>query len=270
MSLDAFSLSSVRRYGKTAALAATSTIGDSPLFLVDYLLRLLRVVVLLSIWRLILGEQRTEVSGFTLHSVLTYTLIAAVFAEQLACRTELDTAFWEGTMVMRALRPMGLVAQFAADMCGRWLLGLCLFSIPLLVGAPLLGVDALPASLAMALWFVPSLALAVVVGLALEFVFAGLVLALEQGVWVVSRIRQALTVVLSGALLPLALLPWGLGDIFAWLPFASMASTPLRIYTGTGQPLPLLATQALWAVLLWLLAHRIWAANRERMVGYGG
>jgi ABC-2 type transport system permease protein len=259
----------LRRCAKTALLKSSSSIGDSPLFLIEYVLRLLRTLVMLSIWRTILGHH-AAVSSYTLDAVLTYTLISAAFGEQLACRTGLDEALWEGTMAMRAIRPMGMVGQFASETCGRWLPGLCCFSLPLLLSAPLLGVRALPASPAMGAWFVASLALCVAVGLGLEFAFAGLILAADQGVWVVARIRQALTVTLSGALLPLALLPWGLGGVFAWLPFASMASAPLQIYTGTGDPLPLLAIQACWAVLLSILAHWIWTANRERLVSYEG
>jgi ABC-type uncharacterized transport system permease subunit len=75
--------------------------------------------------------------------------------------------------------------------------------------------------------------------------------------------------VLSGVLLPLALLPWGLGTIFDYLPFAATASTPLRIYVGTGAA-PLLLVQLGWSILLWPLALWLWAANRERVVGYGG
>ncbi|HPL31003.1 MAG TPA: hypothetical protein PLG21_23405 [Anaerolineae bacterium] len=49
-----------------------------------------------------------------------------------------------------------------------------------------------------------------------------------------------------------------------------MASAPLRIYTGTGPALALLAMQAAWSLVLWPLAHRLWQANRERLVCYGG
>ena len=115
----------------------------------------------------------------------------------------------------------------------------------------------------------PSLALAVSVGLALEFIFGGLIVASEQGVWVVSRVRDAITTLLSGSLLPLALLPWGIGNAFAWLPFASMASAPLKIYTGTGNPLWLLPVQAGWSAVLWPLALWLWRANREKLVAYG-
>ena len=98
----------------------------------------------------------------------------------------------------------------------------------------------------------------------------GLVVASEQGVWVISRVRDAITTLLSGSLLPLALLPWGIGNVFAWLPFASMASAPLKIYTGTGDPLWLLPVQAGWSIVLWPAALWLWRANREKLVAYGG
>src|SRR5438034_7318886 len=104
----------LRKYWKTAALAATAFVGDSPLFLMDYFLRFLRVAVLLSIWRAILAGRGTT-AGMTIGSVLTYTLIAEVFGEQLACQTGLDEALWEGAMAVRFLRPMGTVEQFAAE-----------------------------------------------------------------------------------------------------------------------------------------------------------
>lgn len=79
-----------------------------------------------------------------------------------------------------------------------------------------------------------------------------------------------MSILLSGSLLPLALLPWGIGAVFGWLPFASMASAPLRIYTATGNPLSLLALQAFWSVTLWIAARFAWARNRERLVSHGG
>ena len=75
---------------------------------------------------------------------------------------------------------------------------------------------------------------------------------------------------LSGAVMPLALLPWGLGDVLAWLPFAAIAWAPLAIYTGIGDPPRLMALQVGWAFVLWPLAGWLWRANREKVVGYGG
>ena len=255
-------------YVKTAAMSA-GVIGDSPLFVLEYALRLLRVLVLLSLWRMIL-EGRPPSGGMSLGSVLTYTLISEVFAQQLSLRTTLRDAFWEGTLVIRFLRPMGLVRQLTAEMVGRWALHFGVFSLPLVVVAPLLGVDPRPASPTAAALFGLALVLAVLVGLAMDVLFGTLTVALEQPVWLVDYVRTAVATLLSGSLLPLAYYPWGLGDAFGWLPFAAMAWAPLAIFTGTGDPAPLLASQAVWAVGLWPLADWLWRANREKLVGYGG
>ena len=108
------------------------------------------------------------------------------------------------------------------------------------------------------------------VGVALDFAFSGLTIALESPIWLIDYVRGAVVSVLSGVLVPLALLPWNLGAAFDFLPFAATASTPLRIYLGQGDPLSLIAAQTAWAVALWPLVLWLWRANREQVVGYGG
>ncbi len=255
-------------YIKTAAMSA-GDVGDSPLFVFDYALRILRVLVLLALWRTILGG-RDSTGPMSLAAVLTYTVVAEVFAEQLAVRTTLSLAFWEGTLVIRFLRPMGMVRQLASEMAGKWLISLSLFSVPLLLVTPLLGVDPRPSSLVAGGLFILSLALAILVGLALDLFFGALTVALEQPVWVIEYTRTAVATLLSGALLPLAYYPWGLGDVFSWLPFAAMAWAPLAIYTGTGEPFRLLIGQVLWVAVLWPVADWMWRSNSEKLVGYGG
>jgi ABC-2 type transport system permease protein len=202
--------------------------------------------------------------------VLTYTLIAEVFAEQLNVRTSLNQAFWDGTLVIRFLRPMGLIRQLSAETIGPWLIDLALFSAPLIAVAPLLGVDPRPASPTAGALFVLSLSLAILVGLAKEVLTGALIVGLEQPVWLIDWIRTAIALVLSGALLPLAYYPWGLGEVFAWLPFAAMAWAPLAIYTAADNPAILLVSQLIWVAVLWPLGMWLWQANREKLVSYGG
>ena len=259
----------LRQFYATAYVSATSALGENFVFLIDYGVRLLRVVVLLSLWRLILGGSAAA-SPMPLAAVLTYTLIAEVFNEQIYVRTTLAETFWSGSVASRFLWPVGVVAQFAAEMVGRWTLNFGLFSLPLLLAAPLLGVDPRPASATAGVLFFVSLALGISVGLALEFFFGAMIVALEQPVWLVEWVRAAVSTLLSGSLLPLALYPWGIGDLFAWLPFASVAWAPLAIYTGVGEPLRLLLVQAAWSVLLWPLTMWFWRANRQKLVAHGG
>lgn len=259
----------LRAYWATASLAASVSLGDRPLFLFDHALRLGRVVVLVSLWRVILAD-RGAVDGVPLGQILVYTLIAEAFAEQLNVRSPMASAFWEGTVIVRFLRPLGLVGQLGAEMVGQWTFGLITFTIPLLAIAPLVGIDPRPAGAAAAALFAASLLLAIVVGLALDLLFGILTVALEQPIWMGDAIRAAVGTVLSGSVLPLFVLPWGLGAIIAWLPFASAAAAPLQVYIGVGDPFSILARQLAWAIVLWWLVGWLWRRLRERLVGYGG
>ena len=259
----------LRKYTKTALLSAASYVGDSPLFLMDYVLRLLRVTVLLSLWRILLPHGE-GVSGFTLPLLLTYSLLAEAFAEQLEAYTDVSDAFWDGSMATRFIKPLSVFGQFTAEACGKWLFHLATFSLPLLLLAPFLRISLLPTNWMAGLLFVPSLLLAIGVGLALDFLFTSVGIGLQFPPFAMTRARQASATLLSGAFIPLALLPWNLGTLFGWLPFASMASAPLRIYTGTGSPVHLLALQAFWCATLWPLTLWLWRVNKEKMVAYGG
>jgi ABC-2 type transport system permease protein len=270
------------KYVTTASMAAASFASEGYLFLADYVLGAVRVAVLIAIWRTVLGpggQASGDLSGrgpaeagavMTLGAVLTYTLIAQAFGEQLEPRAGITNTMWDGTFATHFTRPMNMVGQIVAEMLGRWLPGLLCFTLPLLLCAPLLGADPRPADAAHGLLFLCSLVFGLAVALCLDFIQGALTVQLQMGPWVIDRLRNAVQLVVSGALIPLALLPWGLGAAFQWLPFAAMASTPLRIYTGTGDPLSLMAGQLAWSAVLGPLAWWLWNANRERLATYGG
>lgn len=259
----------LRKYWVIATLEAASLVGENSLFIVQFVFRFLRVVVLLAVWRALLAHDQ-PVAGLTLETLLTYTLIQEVFAEQLLPRTDIEWALHDGGIAMRFLQPISLVSQFTAQMVGRWGFNFAFFSLPLLVCAPLLGVSPLPANGAALGWFSVSLVLTIAVGVALEFIFAAFLSYLEGSAYIVSRVRTALTLVLSGAVVPLALLPWNLGALLQWLPFASLASAPLQIYIGLGDPLTIIAQQLFWAIALWSLSQWLWRVSREKLASYGG
>jgi ABC-2 type transport system permease protein len=165
---------------------------------------------------------------------------------------------------------MGIVSQFAAEMVGEWLWGFLFFSLPLLALSPVLGVNPLPSNPSLALWFAISLLLAVVNGLAIEFLFALLMLSLENSIYNINRVRTVALTLLSGSLIPLAFYPYGIGNVLAWSPFAQTASAPLLIYTGRGDPVFLIGLQMSWAVVLWIAFALYWQGQRERLASQGG
>jgi ABC-2 type transport system permease protein len=258
-----------RKYVKTAQMTARGYVSEGPLFIFYFGLKFLWVAVLLAVWRAVF-EGRGMVDGMTLDTVLTYTLIAAVFGDQMMAETRIVNTMWDGTIATHLLQPLPVEGIFTAEMFGEWSIGFGLVSIPLLFMAPSWGINPLPADLMAGLLFVPSLALAIAIGVALDFLYGALTMALNINIWILDQFRVAVGTVLSGAFLPLQLMPWGLGKVFAWLPFASMGAAPLQIYTGTGEPARWLALQVFWCVVLWPCARWAWNANREKLTSFGG
>jgi ABC-2 type transport system permease protein len=259
----------VRPYLSTAMMGATEGVGEHPLMLLDRSIALLRVAIVVLVWQAILRSPHAPhdppASG-----VLTYIVLAQVLALQLNARSEVLTAVWDGTVATRLLRPMSAFGDYIAEMAGRWGLHWVTFSLPALALALLLHVRVVPASATRAAAFLVSLVLSIAVGTAVDFLFALLVVRSSENMWSFRMARDALVPVLSGAVIPLSLLPWSIGSTLAWLPFASMVAAPLRIYTGDGDVARLLGLQAAWAVVLWLVTRRCWTRNASRMVSFGG
>jgi len=258
-----------RQWRATAWLAASAHVGDSRLFVFDYAIRGLRVAILISIWIMVVGA-RPDASPLALPALLAYTVVAEAFSQAIHLETGLANAFWQGTLVNYFLRPVGVVRQFAAEGSGRVVLDFALFSLPLFGVSAAFGLAVLPVSITAALWFALSLVLSVAVGLAIEFIAGAIALLSDQPIWLIENVRRALSRVLSGAVLPLAILPFGLGDVLEWLPFAATAWAPPAIYTGFESAPRLVAPQLAWALVLWPLALGLWQRNREKVVAYGG
>jgi ABC-type uncharacterized transport system permease subunit len=259
----------LRAHLATARIAAFGPLSDGLWAVFPVALRFVRVLILLAIWPSLIPPGAV-VSGYRLGAVLTYSLVAEAFSAQLNVRTPIGAALWNGAIATRFTWPMPLATQYTAEMAGDWALPALLVSAPLLLLAPLLGVDPRPASAAHLALFVVSLALAIAVGVAIDMATTVLVVRIDLGPWVLEAARNVVQAICSGAWVPLALLPFHLGSLFDWLPFAATASAPLRIYTGTGDPLPLLALQVGWAAVLTVAVRAAWNASRERVALYGG
>lgn len=258
------------QYGLVARLSATSAFdGGLGYVLSGYGLKFIRLIVLMMVWRSVLTHEATPVP-MGLEQVMTYTFLASILSEQLNVVTPATMAFWEGALTSRYLKPMPVLGQLTAETVGRWLPALVLYAFPMLLAAPLLGVNLLPSVPAKALWAGVSLLLAISLGFALDYLFAALVIYLKNANWTALLIRQAITTVFSGALIPFALFPWGIGDLLKLLPFGSVAGAPLAIYTGSEPPGLLLTAQGIWNLLFWALALKAFQKSQERMVSYGG
>ena len=231
----------------------------------QYLMKGAGVFMLAMLWHVLLNAGAV-IEGLSYRQAVAYTLVSGALEPLLNVRTPASSWLNDGTILSLYLRPRGLMAQLAAHTVGGWLMSLGLFSLPLLIGGALAGVDLRPAGP----WFFVSLPLCVLQGFAVDFLFACLLIRMRNLEWVVHSLREALTALLTGALIPFAALPWNLGKILSLTPLGTLAGAPLALYTGLDSAARLIGAQLLWTVLLWPLAVVALIRSRERMVSYGG
>ena len=253
------------KYAMTAYMAARTHLNAGIFYLLPrYLLRALHLVPLLFLWQALM--QSGVKADMQLSQMLTYTYMAALLAPMLNIQTPLTGWLYEGQVLSCYLRPMGVLRHVAAQTFGEMLPSLMLFTLPMLFLGPVLGISVLPHSA----WFALSLMLCAALGLAIDFLFACLMLHMMNGRWLLYNLRSCTTWLLSGTLIPFALLPWGLGDVLSLTPFASMGGAVLALYVGISSPLSVIALQLFWNALLWPLAIFAFKKSSQRMVSHGG
>lgn len=231
----------------------------------EYLLKLITLFAQWMIWCAILPEG-ANVDGLTRGAMLVYITVSSALTPMLDVRTPASGWLHDGTMLGLFQRPSSVYVQLIAHTMGGWLIPLVFFALPLLVFCSLLGYPPIPASL----WFFLSLILCVSQGFAVDFLFACLTVRMNNLEWQMFTIRNALTALLTGGLIPFAALPWGMGQWMELSPLGTLAGAPLALLTGIGDPARLLGAQIFWNIVLWPLAVWAFGASRERMVSYGG
>lgn len=250
---------------KTAHMSAQNkTNGGMAYLFPGYVLKIIHLVPMLLLWRTLISSG-VDV-GMTLAQMLTYTYLGVILSEMLVVRTQASNWLYEGLFISLYQRPVNVAGHLISQTIGGWAPQLALFSLPLLIAAPFLGI-----SLEMhSLWFLPSLFLCITLGFAVDFLFACLIIRLRNASWLVHVIKMAVVSLFSGSVIPFSVLPWGIGTVLQYTPFGSLAGAPLSVFTGISEPLSIIVTQLLWNMALWPLAVAALEKSRERMVSYGG
>ncbi|MDR1691754.1 MAG: ABC-2 family transporter protein [Oscillospiraceae bacterium] len=256
----------MRKYIKTAHLAAREkTNGGVVWLLPEILIKAATLVPLLFLWRAVLTSGAGS-AGMSVSQILSYTTVSALLSEPLTVQTKASGWLSEGVILKLYGRPLPVLGQLAAQTVGGWLPNLALFSLPTAAIAVSFGVNLIPASPLFPL----SLLLCVSLGFAVDLLFSCLALKLRSIDWLISRLRQAVAAVLSGTVIPIRLLPFGVAEAVKLQPFASLGGAPLSVFIGSADTGEILVLQILWNLILWPAALLIWRKSREGMVSYGG
>lgn len=234
------------------------------------------VVILLSLWETIFAARGSgaQVGDFDLQRMRTYVLVAYVANSLVTHYSEsgIIAGIRYGAVVLDLLRPVDYMLGQLAGAAGGAAFEAALGGIAaLLVGIYALHVSP-PASFEGAAAFVVSVLLAFVVRFLISFIVSLFSFWTSNGLGLMWA-RAAVSNVLSGTLIPLALFPDWLRGVALALPFHTLVSTPVLIYLGEirGSEIPIaLASQVGWLIALWVLARRLWRPCVRRLTVQGG
>ncbi len=256
--MKSFLATAYMKIKESSTFGAVNVVGS-------YLLRAAGTLAMLMIWNT-LAQSGGDLRGMTLEQLRTYTLMTTILNPLIYVRTPISSWLHEGVLIGLYQRPMGILAQLTSMTMGSWVMHFAALALPLWLLAPALGCSMLPASA----WFFPSLLLAVVQGFCVDFLFGCLIVRAANMSWQIESLRSALTGLLTGGVIPFALLPWGIGDWLALSPLGTLAGASLSLYVGTGDAAMLLPAQVLWTALLVPLTGYLFRKSTERMMSYGG
>lgn len=181
-----------------------------------------------------------------------------------------------GNVAYELCRPMDLYGQWFSRLAAHRLVPLATGSVPLALIAAFLMPDGYrlgpPASAAAALAFLLALAGVVLMSSALSNIMSIIT------IWTVSGEGVYYTApvvfqVLSGAIVPLPLLPAGLQGLVNFLPFRALLDTPAQIYLGLIPPVqavPVVATQLLWTAAFVLAGRLLLGRAIKAIIIQGG
>ncbi|WP_152360914.1 ABC transporter permease [Microlunatus speluncae] len=240
--------------------------------LVSLVVVAIQVVLYAVVWRAIYAGRTDPVAGADVRTAVGYAVLGITVASVLDVwpGQSIQARVRDGLIGIDLTRPIGLLTQNLAVQAGYVIAALPTVAVGLGAGL-LIGGLAAPADPAAALGFAVSLVLAFGVSQLITLLM-GL-----TSFWTleVGGIQMAFAVVrtfLSGSVLPLWFMPGWLQTIAAVLPFQAATYTPVAIYFGRppGGLGIALAVQALWLVVLGVLAAWVWSRARHRVVVQGG
>ena len=232
-----------------------------------------RVLLAYLLWSAIFAGQE-RVAGYTLPMMVTYSLLATMLnrmQNQEAGAWQLAEEVREGQFSKYLARPLSVHAYFLAAGIGRWAFMLVINLVTLLVWA--LAFSAwivLPENPVDLLWLVLLLPLGALFMLLLNHAIGLLSLKFVDILGFMFT-KATLLELLSGALIPLTLLPAGVVALLRYTPVYYVVYYPISLFLGQQSEPPLLAAGVLaaWCLVMYVICETWYRYARKFYEGVG-
>lgn len=231
------------------------------------------VFILYYLWKAAFNEH-AMIQGFTWSDMRTYVVIAYGLNALIGWRIAANMMYTirTGEILRDLTRPLNYCLNQLSVATGAAMVeGILSLGLTLIVGLAFIGIEP-PATPVSALLFLVAVMFGFVTKGLIVFSVSLLMFWTLNGVGI-SWSREAVINILSGTIIPLAMMPSWLRFIADIAPMRGIVSTPLMIYLGKAEgwdALVLLALSGMWTVLLWFFANWAWQAAFNRVEIQGG
>lgn len=225
------------------------------------------------LWKFVFQKQET-LAGFTMEEMTTYVIVARMLSSQFGGGINMEFAQWiyEGNIAVELLRPVSLFFTLFAKRVGEFVFFILFKGIPITILCTWLLKGAPPRSAEGFLLFTVSVCISIGIMFFMEF-FVGLCSFYTYGYWGLALTKSALLTILSGGIVPFALMPGWLGRFLDYMPFAGMVSVPANIYLGRYAPseaVRYMGLQVLWVIILYCGVRLFYGHAMKKVVVQGG
>jgi len=241
-------------------------------FWIGLVLNIISMAILVYFWRAIYNDTST-ISGLGLNQTLTYILLAFIFMPLTSIDVvwEIGSNVREGTIIHHLLRPINFQGMNYAQSLGILVTRL-LLQLPMVIAAVLLFGLRFPTDLSTWLAFIVSALL----GYTVMFFFTWLLACITfytTEIWGLGVLIEGMNFFLSGALVPLIMMPEWIRTIVLSIPFAQALAVPVGLLTGI-TPLSeaprVWFIQILWILGMWLVSTLFFKVAVRKITVQGG
>ncbi len=235
-------------------------------------------LVMYYIWRAVFNASgEGMMNGFTMTDMTVFLFITALtnFLTESDGSYDVGEEVRDGNIAMRLIKPVGFHSTFLFTEMGWKLLVFAMIFAPVVVGVEIYKYHAYGGfafDIAKFLLYLLSLMMSYLFSFYMNVCFGFMAFFLKN-LWGFNIIKSGILRFVSGAVVPLALMPDGLRQVLEWMPFSSLCYTPVMIYMGkySGVEIALrLAIQLSWVIGFYLISKLILSAALRHISVQGG
>mgnify|MGYP000963259464 CR=1 FL=1 len=225
-----------------------------------------RILLSLLLW-LAIYQGQEEIAGYTLPVMITYTLLAALLGRlqlQDAMAWQLSNEVREGTFSKYLVLPVSVLGYFVSAGLGRWLYQVIVNAAALVFwGVVYSKWLVFPSTMPFA-WMVLLVLAGAVCMLLFNHTISLLSLKYKE-IGGVLMIKNGIVEFLTGAMIPLTLLPVPVQTILKFSPFYYVVYYPASLFLGKQEIQPITACLILlcWSIVFFLVS-KFWFAKLHR------